>query len=392
MFGRKRGNKGFTVAELVIVLAVLAILGGLATTGVIGSSVALKKKDYDNSAEVIAVAAQVTMSEMLASGDSDKLLTLGEDYSSVTGEAGDRYIFSGTASAETVLPFMSIEEQTRQGNYVISFRAKTGKVNEAFYFADGFPAEGAALIEALAVLRETPSNRVGHYGQPNTDPEDVTITEAQLPTPQISVINNDVLTVSVYLPYVRQLPKDKRLSLDLLLVRQDTDAAKVLEDPDRAENVTVYSTAKHNVDVVVGTSYSFVLDTPAALGDGEFQNYDSPVFTGDAASVKLPTAKFASWARLSSEFVGDGGTVTGIDTTVKKQPTLYDLDGFMLGDDVKMIAVVTALPETGYDPDPSFIPRRAEAVFNGWFAGLWKRTTSNLRTCPAGATCRILPN
>ena len=149
----KRNNHGFTMAELLIVVAITVILMGVAFVGVQNYQRSMTRLEDDTIAKEIFIAAQ----NHLTTAQSQGYLQLGSSNNNVVKELGtlgtnsadtheERYFLyssvdkysSDPQKAESVLdlmlPFGAIDETVRAGGtYIIRYQPATGQVLDVFY-------------------------------------------------------------------------------------------------------------------------------------------------------------------------------------------------------------------------------------------------------------------
>ncbi len=364
-------RRGFTLAELLIVVAIIALLAGIAFAFVNPSDISYL--EYDRDAEAIATAAQNRLTEIRNTGGMERLRTMGEK-ASASGVAstaysddtpgGYRYIFNYTeeggsvvrnADIAYILPFGAIDQELAQNYYAIGFQSDTGMVGEVFYSEKPFAAR---TVEYLMVLKGSEEQRkadaVGYYeGTVSSDK----VAFANLPTPQLTVTNYEDLTLSIYLPEVRQLQDmGKGIGILVSLADENGEAYKGEAALDLTQTA-IYSTFALGTDpasmaaggpvvlqdVALGSTYRLVLDT---VVDKDPVNGMSRTF------AEAPVAPFEKWASRTAAF----GT------------------NFLLGQNVKITVTVYALNNEGDENysaaspiDPTFMPRSATVVLNGWF-------------------------
>ena len=87
----KLGSEGFSLPELLIVVALMGILAVITMTGIIVFAKDLKLMEMDGTAKQIFVAAQNHLTRMEASG----LLAGYEEDAGQPGEAGDCHVCGG---------------------------------------------------------------------------------------------------------------------------------------------------------------------------------------------------------------------------------------------------------------------------------------------------------
>lgn len=231
MMSRRRNQKGFTLVEIMMAVAIIAILAGVSFIGVAGYLRSMAQLERDGIAKEIFVAAQNHLS--MAQGqnylgrnaDATKGVkdTASESESDSESESKSdvRYyiVNSGSVTAGgkndfengmlgLMLPFASVDETVRMGgNYVIRYQASPARVLDVFYC----PTRGHRYLYSLessnyntVIAARGEGNKsvrkwfgdsnavIGWYGG-GADLK----TGDTLKTPKIKVINKDTLTVEV---------------------------------------------------------------------------------------------------------------------------------------------------------------------------------------------------
>ncbi len=143
---KQRKNSGFTLAEMLIVVAITIILMGVAFIAVQNHQRSMTRLEFDSIAKEIFVAAQnhltAAQSQRYLQADEAKL---GIDHThTADGSDVDEYLiykdpdgFSETI-LEQLLPFGSLDETVRAGgSYVIRYQPSSGRVLEVFYSLQG---------------------------------------------------------------------------------------------------------------------------------------------------------------------------------------------------------------------------------------------------------------
>lgn len=218
-------SRGMTMGELLVVVAIVLVLSGVAFISVINHQRTLAQLERDGIAKEIFVAAQnhLTMAKgenYLGVKDYGKKDTTSDsseydvyyyivDKGTVSPSAKDA-TNQETAASDMfgqTLPFGSIEENIRGGgSYLIRYQPKTGLVLDVFYCSTGDRfGHSLALTEYDGLMskrgdankeaRKTFSGKavLGWYG--GTNPEQ--LEEVALNPPKIKVVNKEMLYVEI---------------------------------------------------------------------------------------------------------------------------------------------------------------------------------------------------
>ena len=135
----KEGSFGYTMTELLVVVAIIAIVAAIAIPSVIAISRALKFKRVNDHAKSIFLAAQQNLTEMRSDGGLKPLQEAGG--SVLTNIAGfpeefkTEYVYTtqGTTAFELILPVGSVDGTVRSEQIIIEYNPITGNVYSVFY-------------------------------------------------------------------------------------------------------------------------------------------------------------------------------------------------------------------------------------------------------------------
>ena len=137
-FKRFLNRKGFSLAEMLLVVAILAILTAVAAPNVAKYAKGIKLRELDDSARAIYMAAQHELKSEIEMGNkpvADDLI-VPERYASGGTTSVDKInylIYKGTVSSGGIISTSAIEPELAANNYVIEFNAETGDVYGVFY-------------------------------------------------------------------------------------------------------------------------------------------------------------------------------------------------------------------------------------------------------------------
>lgn len=204
MANRAKDIRGFTLAELLLAIAIMVVLFALAVPSIFSIQKNMRMVELDAAASDIAVAAQQQMTSMKVSGtwvgllDEHPELTAPTETAptatapaptatGVPSEVTDAhpepndlfYLTADQARTLGILPSASIDDDVREGDYVIEYSASTATVFGVFYTdgKTGFfqtPTKGTAAEDFYkgdtTAVKRTQASRmknntlIGYYG------------------------------------------------------------------------------------------------------------------------------------------------------------------------------------------------------------------------------------
>ncbi len=271
---RLASSRGMTIAELLIVVAILIVLLAVSFIGIIKYQRSMKRLELDGIAKEIFVAAQnhLTASEGYLTG-KDNGYGYGPD------DEGCYYILvkrgavagKGTGAFDLMLPFGAVDETVRAGGcYVVRYQPDTGTMTDVFYcepsgrfknsldfvlewllneqYADLLALRGDGSKEAR---RDYEGSVIGWYGGEGVKALDNPI---ELKAPTIIVKNGDTLSVEIIDNNAGETELSGKYSLKLIINGLTSGAQRsvtVLRSTGSSE--TVYSGSRLS-------GYEFTLD------------------------------------------------------------------------------------------------------------------------------------
>ena len=205
-FSTKRNRSGFTLAELLVAVAILVVLLVVAMLSLSTIRKQLRQKELDSKAETIYMAVQLRMAEMRAAGyenlyqaDADGVTQLGyRPYDADESISEDMlyYVVSpddGENMSEAAAQLMTkstVDEELRENQWIIEYNPSSGSVYGVFYSeTNAIPNEGNGC-DSLRVkkMRLRDGAKVGYYGG---DTAEIDTTDTL--SPEIKIDNKEEL-------------------------------------------------------------------------------------------------------------------------------------------------------------------------------------------------------
>lgn len=235
----RRGGRGFSLAELLVAVGILAVLLAVAVPSILHYRRELKLTELDDNARAVFMAAQNHLSALRSAsvGDLDVSDAVGRSAGDVPSAAVSglgaetklKYVSTDVAGAEPdwlVLPG-SIEGDLSEGSYLVEFDPASGAVYGVFYMEkSGSRALNAGVYQTIYeyVDGESKSCRVregrksfskssdgffvGYYGADGA--LDITRPDTKkLPTPKLTLINAEELRLDISADSVSDALKSK---------------------------------------------------------------------------------------------------------------------------------------------------------------------------------------
>lgn len=221
----KRNNRGFTLAEMLIGVAILVVLMSIAIPGAVAFQRKLHMAELDDYARQIFMAAQSEMTNMKASGRLDvfnktidgthELKQRPKDY---PGDESDRswedlfWVSSDEATTQKYLmkANTSLTEATAKGgHFLLLLNPLSGDVYGAFYSEDefdfktvGLSDEEPGLNDWTRATRSKATPKIGYYGstENGTVGEQIEYGTVGLPktfAPKLEIVNGEELYVKI---------------------------------------------------------------------------------------------------------------------------------------------------------------------------------------------------
>lgn len=312
---KRLDRKGFTLAEVLVTVAIIIILAGVTFVSVVQYQKNLRLMEMDGTAKEIFIAAQNHLSVAKASGDLDRLAeeanrsTNGVTKSAIGTKLSSAPSYAGSASGEyyyvihdvnsgiesytpagsqvilqMMLPFGALDETVAAGgNYVIVYELNSASVVAVLYSGAGNASFGNAAVinfsdDDVSKINEIYNDKSKRKNYQKGDVTAIvgcytgTAGSAAIPTetleaPKLEVKNENKLHVIVSGNYSA---KDV-ITLTIHGVQSDTTAIMQLNCKDSGGNTFDVTLDDITVNYLAGKDMRFA----GILGNGRFERSDA---------------------------------------------------------------------------------------------------------------------
>lgn len=212
LFRKIKGKLGFTLAEMLIVVAILAILTAVAAPNVAKYSRGINLRELNDSARAIYMAAEHKFMNEIEMGN--ELPGLDDGAAKITEPLPrydktsevDIFYLKSNDSGSPLKKLMSsggtdvestgvVESQLFDNNFIVEYNPKTGDVYGVFYSEkENFDDYTTNFYSDVADVQS--KKLIGYYGSDNVKPEEKTNSKV-LPKPEVEIINKEKLVVKI---------------------------------------------------------------------------------------------------------------------------------------------------------------------------------------------------
>lgn len=326
---KKRRVSGFTMAELLIVVAIITVLSGVGFIAVQNHQRSMALLERNTVAKEIFIAAQnhLVMAEsqgypgVTSFGTPDVENTKGPY--SVASYSGSG--FGSGSILDVMLPFASIDETVRKsGYYVIHYQDSPARVLDVYYWEKGKNDTPTYAYSALSAMTEAnrKDNLVGYYG----GEEALAAGNFTILPPEITVINGERLIVKI------TDTNAATAALKLIITSYDADGkvkAQAAIEPKEFDQTKDSSGRGRVTGGSGGTPYTVVLDdiTESDMRFAELNTTSADWFSLSEAGVFTPgeditvQAVAYSNATLSNIAYSNAETTNSLFAYVEKEQT-----------------------------------------------------------------------
>ncbi len=215
----KRNNRGFTLAEMLIGVAILVVLMSIAIPGAVAFQRKLHMAELDDYARQIFMAAQSEMTNMKASGRLDvfnktidethELKQRPKDYPGDESDRSWENLFWVSSDEKTTQEYLmktntSLTEATAKGgHFLLLLNPLSGDVYGAFYSEEKITIDTVMKLDNWTrAIRSKATPKIGYYGstENGTVGEQIEYGTVGLPktfAPKLEIVNGEELYVKI---------------------------------------------------------------------------------------------------------------------------------------------------------------------------------------------------
>lgn len=229
MRGKKaylRRSRGFTLVEIIVVVAIVAIAAALAVPSLVGMQRNMEMARLDAAAKQIYLIGQNRLITMRENGTLSQI-NAGDELGRINLlDAGGAATYRVAASSEPeaaaalseLLPKEAIDPSLREGYYIVVFQeSNRALMREVYYSETAFRLSGddRTLSRILSEWRGSEEKRraagIGFYNGGVVDSG----TVASLDTPKLEVVNGERLEIRITLPSSVSDPRDVLVKINV---------------------------------------------------------------------------------------------------------------------------------------------------------------------------------
>lgn len=198
-----RLHRGFTLIELMIVVAIIAIIAAVAVPALNGFNAKTQMVRVDNYAKQIYQVAQNRMVSTRNTGVLAKNIDGSNSVNLLVPKPGDptskdsyNFLFLSNdinvPYFPTVLPPGSVAPEVFNGHYLVTFERYSGTI-QGVYFSEKDAIDPGQLQKLMDEPRERQQQKIGYYGGDNEGSP----TLNRQPTPKLTMVNGEKLQVEL---------------------------------------------------------------------------------------------------------------------------------------------------------------------------------------------------
>lgn len=330
---KRKSRKGFTLPEVLVVVAIVATALAVAVPAAIGSVRHMQLRELDDTARSIFLAAQNRMTAMVGNGTFEefakddagaevcgKLSDTPSDFpkkadgTTIDTSHGDpanlRYLDSDVNTHEDalaeLLPAGSIELDLTDHHYVVEYNCVTGAVYAVWYSDKTFTYDSAVLPRDYDDrLKKSPL--VGYYGGSGVEYALV----GQMPVPEVTLTNAEELRLHIEMP-MPSAGSDSfgtgEIGLEIKLTGKTSGVTKTIVKRSLTNPILLCEGKK--ADLMLDTLNTYPNDTPPTDNENSW----------------TAGQHFYKWADVDFPEVGAGQLIPGEDISVTVTTYFVDKD------------------------------------------------------------------
>ena len=226
----RHNDRGFTLSEVLLTVAILVVLFALAAVPVSKMRRELRQTELDSKAEILFQTAQNRMTQLLAAGMEEKYKSGGDvkrfTYSPLDAEK-DKYDETdidkiplwyvtdaekdnASAAAYYILPREQTDAELREGHWLVEYNADSGSVYAVFYSEETLSTH--TDLNALRIrAQRVKTAKVGYYGG-----DAAAVNDTGVLAPRAEILNGETLEVRI----ACKAPNDRPLHF-FITIRDD---------------------------------------------------------------------------------------------------------------------------------------------------------------------------
>ena len=226
----RHNDRGFTLSEVLLTVAILVVLFALAAVPVSKMRRELRQTELDSKAEILFQTAQNRMTQLLAAGMEEKYKSGGDvkrfTYIPLDAEE-DKYDETdigkiplwyvtdadkdiASAAAYYILPREQTDAELREGHWLVEYNADSGSVYAVFYSEEALGTH--TDLNALRIrAQRVKTAKVGYYGG-----DAAAVNDTGVLAPRAEILNGETLEVRI----TCKAPNDRPLHF-FITIRDD---------------------------------------------------------------------------------------------------------------------------------------------------------------------------
>ena len=282
----KQGQDGFTIQEMLLAAAIIAVFLALSAAGILRYARQLRLAELDNAAREIFMAAQNRAILLKGSRQLEGLVVQGGNKlehvdvlpnSANTTQITAYFIHSGDTAAGELLPPGTIDPALLEGDFYIIYEPESGSVVDVFFSYEPLPAGDFSAFyktwrAAAKEARMASDPMIGYYGGEAAESG----TTISLRTPVINIYNGNTLLAEVTCWVPRTLVtmgEGDHVELAVTLTYGGTAVTLRQEDAQKvsSEDLSYFSrTYTWTLDSLEGTRFQNVISPLGSAPGGDF--------------------------------------------------------------------------------------------------------------------------